>query len=359
MNSGLPITSYGDVGEVTCGQLGRWITNISVYTSLVGVVIVYLILAGEMIQGVLAVLTIPTYTLICGFFVFPLILWLQSMEDVVWLGIFAVITQLAALIIIIVLCSSSHSSLGKDALPVDFLTGLINGFSIFTFALGSHSIFPTFYFRMKNKNDWGKVVNVSWAIVGSLYLTLTVSGYYAFGNKLNHSQILQTLLSWYKANRTAIHVIRATEILVVVHLFSVIPIFIIPLFLAFEARFGENMPHPRWTRYSFRTLSFIIIILSAVFLPYFSSITALISDISMSLTIFILPCVFYWQAFSPSFFEKVLLFLCILLSLLGSFSGLYLNGKVLRILTQNCSITSSWFGRITEQQNCTFFFPPS
>lgn len=61
---------------------------------------------------------------------------------------------------------------------------------------------------------------------------------------------------------------------------------------------------------------FLLLVLAALFLPYFSDILALISDISYSLTVYILPCLFYWKL-NPPAWEKALLCSCIAYAITG------------------------------------------
>jgi len=73
----------------------------------------------------------------------------------------------------------------------------------------------------------------------------------------------------------------------------------------------------------------LILIVVALFFPYFLDVMSLLSCISVSLSGFILPCLFYWKLCRTSVLEKILLVVIIAFGTIGSAVGIYVNGKAL------------------------------
>eukprot|EP01126_Amoeba_proteus_P030664 TRINITY_DN30261_c0_g1_i1.p2 TRINITY_DN30261_c0_g1~~TRINITY_DN30261_c0_g1_i1.p2 ORF type:complete len:245 (+),score=45.35 TRINITY_DN30261_c0_g1_i1:1579-2313(+) len=165
----------------------------------------------------------------------------------------------------------------------------------------------------------------------TLYFIIALIGYVVYGTALSEREtILETISKYPHLLRdTGKRMIMCAEILFMLHLLSVISIFLIPLFLTFETKFGEKSQLPDWKIYLLRTASFLVMLGLAILLPYFNDFLSLVSDISVSITIYVLPCLFYWNCVPTPFWEKCLLVLCITLSLVGSFTGLYVGTKTL------------------------------
>lgn len=72
-----------------------------------------------------------------------------------------------------------------------------------------------------------------------------------------------------------------------------------------------------------------IIFLTSSQFPYFLDFMGLVSGISVSLSGYILPCLFYWKICRPPTYEKFLLVFVMLFGLVGSGVGIYLSIKQL------------------------------
>jgi hypothetical protein len=94
----LPVRSYSDLGELTYGTIGRYITALAVHTSLAGTVLVYLILLGELLHEIKYILYFSRgyLTLFCALLLCPIVLFFKTVKDVQWIGFVAAVTQFVA-----------------------------------------------------------------------------------------------------------------------------------------------------------------------------------------------------------------------------------------------------------------------
>jgi len=108
------------------------------------------------------------------------------------------------------------------------------------------------------------------------------------------------------------------------HIISAFPIVVNPIFLVLEERFTSNSKWGEFlTRLIIRGIMMAILIVIAMFFPYFLEVMSLLSCISVSLTGFILPCLFYWKICHPNLLEMIILLAVIIFGIVGSGVGIY------------------------------------
>jgi len=193
------------------------------------------------------------------------------------------------------------------------------GFSTYIFSLGAHPIFPSLYMELNNKKQWGLVTNLGWLIVCALYFTVAIIGYLVFGNSLDGNDTLLATLRKFVGPHP---IIAIGEILFCAHFICAIPIFATPCFYTLN-EYLISIKKPLFGDKINRIIIMLIITVIAIFFPYFTDIMGLISDISTSLAVLILPALFYWKLCDVSVYEKIILIIIIFFGLVGSIIGIY------------------------------------
>jgi len=187
------------------------------------------------------------------------------------------------------------------------------------FSLGAHPIFPNLYEELNNKNQWGLVTNLGWIIVCALYFTTAIVGYLIFGNALNGNDTFLATLRKFVGPHI---IISIGEILFCAHFICAIPIFATPFFYTFN-EYLVSIKKPLLGDKLNRIIIIFILIVIAIFFPYFTDIMGLISDISTSLAVLILPALFYWKLCKTTTLEKIWLVIIICFGCAGSIIGIY------------------------------------
>jgi len=112
----------------------------------------------------------------------------------------------------------------------------------------------------------------------------------------------------------------------VLHIISAFPIAINPVFRAVEAALIDNRPNEGLKRIISRSIIMAIFIILAMFFPYFLDMMSIIADISVSVTGYMLPCVFYFLICKP---RNPVMIICLivvfLFGVVGSGVGLYVS----------------------------------
>jgi len=177
--------------------------------------------------------------------------------------------------------------------------------------------------QWKKKEEFDKVMNVSFLATFILYVPPCVLAYLYFGKAVQSPVLLS--LGVDIASQLA-------TIAITLHLLFTIPILSNPLNLWIEetiaARFQYSnrfLSHELVSRIILRTVILAVETIIAVTLPFFNDIMAFIGASTISATIFFLPCLFYlqlrWNDIHIA--EKVWIFIILLFATLGSAVGLY------------------------------------
>jgi len=199
-------------------------------------------------------------------------------------------------------------------------------FSVFTFAFGATALFPNLYVQMKERKHWSRSVISGYTIVATMVVVIGVFGYLAYGTFLAQKNISTILdANQYFGIAWPAQVLAG---IMIVHIVSAFPVVINPVFLAFE-RIFENDRTDKFVRFFIRIIIravlMSIVIILAIFFPYFLDVMTIISCISVSLSGYILPCIFYWKINEPHIMEVLILIAIIAFGAVGSGVGLYVG----------------------------------
>lgn len=145
---------------------------------------------------------------------------------------------------------------------------------------------------------------------------MAISGYFVFGSLLDGNDTILTTLVKYVHIPFTKYLVAGGNVLMVVHFTTALPIFLIVFYNFVEDRTSINM-------YLERIVIYVIILAISLAFPYFTDMLSIMTDISVTLCVYILPCVCYWKLLNPHPVEKVLMVFVIVFGVFGSVTGLY------------------------------------
>jgi len=265
------------------------------------------------------------------------------MKEISWIAVFGM-SATTFTVVVICVCAVLQGSIDSPGKVFINAQRYPYAFSVFLFAFGGHNVFPAIQESMSKKEDYNKMMNVSFIATLILYVPPSVCAYLYFGQAVQ-SSVLDSLGTGVAS--------QLATIAITLHIWLTIPIVNNPLNLWFEeliaARFqysNRYLSHSLGTRLVLRTFIIAIETLLACALPYFGDIMAFIGASTVSATIFFFPCFFYlklkWDKI-PNW-EKIWVFIVLLFASVGSAIGLYT--AITKLVTDVSSIAidlPNWF----------------
>jgi len=154
----------------------------------------------------------------------------------------------------------------------------------------------------------------------ALYFPVAIVGFIVFGNELNGNDTILKTLSLFVGKSGNVFIIIA-EFLFTLHFVCAIPIFLTPCLNTFNLylKSKDFDVSDRLTR----IVVCLVIIVVALFFPYFTDVMSIVSDLSTSLAAMILPPLFYWKLLNPPLGEKIWLIIIVLFGVAASVIGIY------------------------------------
>ncbi|GMF32747.1 unnamed protein product [Phytophthora fragariaefolia] len=170
-------------------------------------------------------------------------------------------------------------------------------------AFGGHSVFPSICSSMANKEDYPRVLNVSYFIVGIVYGAIELAGYLMYG-EATQKEITLNLIASYPGVLTQMVVWT-----IALNPMSKIAITLHPVALALEEFLlspnqkraaARNKPSKTLVFYRafIRTTLGMGALCCAMFVPHFARVTSFLGAFFAMLVSVFLPCVCYLKLFS-------------------------------------------------------------
>jgi len=369
--SGRKLYTYAQVGEEAMGTPGRWLVNVTLHATLLGVATIYLILAGNNLSYLLnsvpwssaaadnyvkSVLQIsPAWcTVIIAVLVWGHV-WLTTLHEVGFLSAFNVCVAVFLFLVVIV---EVLDNIPPDRGTHHFVNKAYDGLSLagafvsFAFSFGAHAILPTVYETMKKPKQFNVMLTLTFIAILFFYVPMSTVGYYAFGDG-TLSPIYDNLCSASDPACTFDQQLGKwlAVFAITCHLMMSFPIILNPTELAFEGLFNIHKFPPakrKLLSVSLRTCLVILTVLIAEFIPDFSAFLNLVSSCTNTATSFVLPCLFHLIIFWPTVKTNPLIiavdvFIIIISTVAGIFGATFAVGSIL------CDV----FGvALTSQQSC-------
>ncbi|CEG73004.1 hypothetical protein RMATCC62417_08470 [Rhizopus microsporus] len=318
------LSSYQEVAEAAFGPIGGWLSFFFTAVTLIGVPVLYLLLAGQNLhnvcKGTSAELTFPIWVIICSVIVAIPFLFFRSMKEVGVLSAFGMLATVVVVLIVVVVAlqdkvnypNVEHHNVIWDQFPI--------ALSSITFSFGGNPVYAHVEAGMKHPQNWNKVITAGLATCSGLYFLTAIPGYYVYGDSTS-SPIYNNIPDGAAK--------LASIVIITVHVLMACPILMTSFALDLEKLFGiSSFNHSKLTEWFLRTVVrvtlMVIVAVIAIFVPYFGDFMSLLGAFSNCALILIFPILFYLKLTgfrNKSIFELFLCFLVVLLGIVGLIFG--------------------------------------
>ncbi|KAI8393724.1 transmembrane amino acid transporter protein-domain-containing protein [Radiomyces spectabilis] len=317
------LTSYQEVAEASFGVIGGWIAFFFTAVTLIGVPVLYLLLAGQNLHGVCkgtaGELTFPIWTIICAALVAIPFVCFKSLKEIGVLSTFGTISTFVVIIIVLaVAVKEQHNQIDVHHDPVIWNMFPI-ALSSIAFSFGGNPVYAHVEAGMRRPQDWNKVILYGLTACVAMYFLVAVPGYYVYGRD-TRSPIYDNLPN--AGPKTA------SIVIITVHVLLAAPILLTSFALDLEKMLRINAEHrSRWMewilRIALRGALMVVITVIAIYVPFFGDFMSLLGAFSNCALIFIFPVVFYFKltGWRKPWYEMILAFFVILLGVVGLIFG--------------------------------------
>jgi len=311
------VHTYSDVGEQAIGLTGVIISQATVFVMMAGAGIIYLVLLGDLMHGIVDVVPRGFWTLAFGLALTPLVIIMRTFGEVSWTSYLAsgsssIVAFMVFVMALVLYCRDDYHIVvqNNDIETQTFnLSKFAVGLNIFTFAYGSTIVFPEYWSELTDRKQWNGSVISGMGICSILYLPVAIVGYLVYGSFLN-SPGISNILDAIKAFTDFKFIVYIANALVVVHLIFAVPIFLTGIFMFIETKVNrwnrkkeyskldisdvDPTKVPFYQRIIIRASCMALFIVIALSLPYFTSLMSVFSAFTLSLPCYILPPLFHW-----------------------------------------------------------------
>ncbi|RCH98249.1 hypothetical protein CU098_009402 [Rhizopus stolonifer] len=318
------LSSYQEVAEEAFGKVGGWVSFFFTVITLIGVPVLYILLAGSNLHsictGTSAELTFPIWVIICAALVAVPFVFFKSMKEVGVLSAFGMLATVIVVFICLVMAATDkpnqvnvrHDNVIWSEFPV--------ALSSIVFSFGGNPVYAHVEAGMRRPKDWPKVVAAGLTTCAALYFLTAIPGYYVYGD-----QVLSPIYNSIPAGAAKI----ASEVIITAHVLMACPILLTSFSLDLEKLFGINsFKFSRFAehglRFALRMALIVIIAAIAIYVPYFGDFLSLLGAFSNCTLILIFPVLFYLKLTgyrNKHVAELILCFFVVLLGIVGLIFG--------------------------------------
>ncbi|KAI8616796.1 transmembrane amino acid transporter protein-domain-containing protein [Chytriomyces sp. MP71] len=266
---------------------------------LLGVPVVYLILAGMNLELIFGVFSLKVWIAISAFLVLIPFVTFKTLKEIALLsafGVFATIVVIGTVVFYAIHDLPMNS--GKVTHKFIDMTQFASALGSVSFSYSGNYIYPEVEASMSNPRDFSKVLNYSMVIISAMYLVTAILGYAAYGN-LTTSPILNNLPEGF-VSKFSMFVITA-------HVLFAIPVNVTTFSLEMERQLdllkvagGDTTREDRY-RVVLRVGIMALILILALLVPFFKDFMTLLGALCNTVSV--------WRTIHPRKF------------LIGFFSG--------------------------------------
>jgi amino acid permease len=207
---GDPFEDYADIGYLSAGVFGRTVAQVGVYFSLFGVGVVFLILAGVLVNGVIPSLPPGFITIVAALVLAPICIFPKTFAElpfVGYVGLTATATTvvLASTFSLVYYHSPAWQNVQANYTSINITSPLTNNtgapfdthvhgatwmsqiraLSVFSFAFGGAATLPSLWLLMrKRERHWSRTMYVSYGATTMIVGPMAVVGYLVYGDRL-------------------------------------------------------------------------------------------------------------------------------------------------------------------------------
>ncbi|KAI8369900.1 transmembrane amino acid transporter protein-domain-containing protein [Choanephora cucurbitarum] len=287
--------NYKSVGMAAFGYPGYIIASVLHLLNLFGCPALYMVLASSNLNYLLrytsGALDLKTWNCIIGAVLLIPGLVAKTLKEFTVISIIAVLSTVIAVFVVVVQGPIDHNSLPAGTIMTDGViwTGFPSALATIAFSYGGINTYPHAEHALKKPHQWKWAVMAGLSTCTALYLLTAIPGYWSYG-RTTLSPVYDSL-----NNETA----RMVAVIVMtVHVILAIPIYIISFSLEFEdwIKLSDDK-HGKigaWIiRCIVRTAAMAILVVLAIFVPYFDDFMSLIGALANCGLVFLLPVTCY------------------------------------------------------------------
>lgn len=291
------VTSYSDIASHAFGRKGKLVASFFTSLELYFVATGFLIMEEDNLHklspnfalklGSLSIDGRHSFVILSGILILPT-MWLSNLGVMSYVSACGVLSSLV--VVVCVLCVGVTKGVGfhgKGSLIN--LQGLPTALSLYVFCYGAHAMFPSIYNSMRKKNQFSKVMFVSFVICTITNLSMAVLGYLIYGQNVQ-SQVTLNLPTQKLSSKIAIYTILAGPI-------AKYALTITPIATAIESVLPDRYQDSKSIGILVRMSLLISTVVMAMVFPSFQSLTSLSGAALIVIVSFFLPCACYLKIF--------------------------------------------------------------
>ncbi|KAJ1991518.1 hypothetical protein GGI25_003500 [Coemansia spiralis] len=296
---GVRLRSYSEVAEAAFGRHGQRVVRLLKDINVLGVVVIYIVLAGVNINSLLAGTAAGSFgaqfwSAVSTLLVWIVIVFAREVHDVFVLSVFGTMTTVVMVIIIIWLGVSDieFAHARPPTKLVDLKMAPISLASI-CFSFGGNLNWPDVEASMKSPKLWSRTLSLATVFVTFIYVCVAVVGYGVYGD-LVKSPVLLSL-------PPGIAVVIA-NVMITAHVLLACPIMLTAVFIEAEDDLRISLAasesiQARLYCKLLRTLLMSIVAFFAVLVADFSKVIPILGAIAASMVVFVIPVACYIRLF--------------------------------------------------------------
>ncbi|VDD90142.1 unnamed protein product [Enterobius vermicularis] len=278
---------YPVMGYRAIGPKFMHFVSFCLNVTMFGAAAVFLLLAAKNFEDFLHVygdirINFCYLVIVVAVVMFPLTLF-RSPKDFWWAVIAAMVTTTTAVVLIIIGASIDlKTCIPHNNYPSPQPSRFFMSLGTVMFAYGGHGTFPTIQHDMTKPYHFCRSAIIGFVIICSLYLPVSILGYYSYGDSLRDSVIPSLQNVWIQ---------QAVNVLITLHVFLALTILFNPMNQELEE--ALNIPHEFGVkRLICRTAVMVTVVVAAETVPEFGVLLDFVGGSTITLMAIVFPIVF-------------------------------------------------------------------
>ncbi|KAG0735971.1 hypothetical protein G6F57_007727 [Rhizopus arrhizus] len=323
---GQRLHDYKDVGTAAFGWAGYTVASVLHFLNLFGCPSLYLVLAASNLHSLLidtkGALTFRLWAVIVGVILLIPSLIAKTLKEITALSALGALCTMVAVFIVLIQGPMDHNAHLERVVVTDSViwTGFPSALATIAFSYGGINTYPHVEHALKKPHQWKYALAAGMSACTVLYMLTAIPGYWSYGRG--------TLSPVYNSLPDGAGKMCAM-IVMTIHVILAIPIYTTSFSLEMEKwmmvtdeRLGKVKAW--FVRAIIRTFCMAILVVLAMFVPYFDDFMSLIGALSNCGLVFLLPVLCYLKLTgirNKPIYELAFCALTLLLGVVGCIFG--------------------------------------
>ncbi|KAF1805261.1 transmembrane amino acid transporter protein-domain-containing protein [Mucor lusitanicus] len=282
------------VGSAAFGWPGYVVASFLHWLNLFGCPALYLVLASSnlnyLLQGTSGALDTKTWTCIFGAILLIPSLVAKTLKEITALSAVGAVCTMIAVFIVLIQSPIERNHATEPVITDSVIwTGFPSALATIAFSYGGNNTYPHVEHALKKPHQWKWAIIAGLSTCTCLYFLTAIPGYHSYGRG-TESPIYNSL------NNVVAK--KISMIVMTIHVILAIPIYTTSFSLEFEkfSNFTDERlgKFKAWcARAIIRTCTMAVLVILAIFIPYFDDFMGLIGALSNCGLVFLLPILCY------------------------------------------------------------------